>query len=158
MDMVEKLKKKLKRKAFLYEHCNNLLFAVGGPPGLVYLFLAPFFPYVGLVAILLYSSIIFTGGFDVLLHEEKRKQKLEDLQADVDALVGCSTETLTDLDKEIEIKEYYIKKEMDVKKNKHLIQALIERKRLVKQFLEENGKVCVEQESIKNEENLNMGV
>lgn len=153
MDLHEKLKKKLKRKTFLYKHCNNLMLALGMPWGMIYLFFAPFFPYLGLVAIVLYSIIIGVGGFDILLNEEKRKQKLEDLTADVDAVLGCSPETIKDLDKEIEIKQDFVKKNVDVKKNKHLIQALIERKQLVKQRLEENGLIIEDY----NEE-INLGL
>lgn len=138
MRLIDKLKRKLKVKTFLYKHIDVFLFAVGGPPGLVYLFLAPFFPFIGLIGLVLYGLIIGIGGFDNILNEEKRKFKLQALTEHIDALQGCSQETIVEINEQIKDVQKSIDKEFEVKKNKQLISALIERKKLVKQSIKED--------------------
>lgn len=138
MRLIDKLKRKLKVKTFLYKHASELLFAVGGPAGLVYFFLAPFSPIVGIISLLLYGLIIGVGGFDVLLNEEKRKFKLKALIEHIDTLQGCSQETVKEIDVEIKETQTLIENKVEVKENKRLIAVLLERQELIKQSIEED--------------------
>ena len=140
MRLIDKLKKKLKRLQWWKEHGNKVVLWLMVPCALVHLFLTPFFPLAGIVALSTYLIVGVTGGFEVLWAEENLPRRIEDLKGHIDALQGVKQETLVEVLEELAVAEAkqpqteYGKREKVLEKRE-----LTERTRLIKRALEEQN-------------------
>ena len=126
MRVIDKTKKKLKRKKWINQHRGTVVLILLSILSILNSIFLPINPPIAIAIFAFYGLIGVVGGIETLFRDKKHKRDEDELTKDLDILTGASKETVVEIQKEIE-----------QTKEKPLVKALIRRKKLVEKELKE---------------------